>query len=330
VAIIDTGADLTHEALRDRFAPALWDVVADDPTPQDEGPGFAQGHGTHVAGIIARIAPASKLLIVRALDTNGRGSTAKIAYAIDWAVDHGADVINLSLGADFDARILKLAITSAVEQGVVIVAAAGNDNTSTRQYPAAYAQVLSVTAVDAANLKADFANYGSSWVRIAAPGVGITSSIIGPHGSGYASWSGTSMATAFVSGAAALLHQQDPAADVQARNTRLRTHTRDLDGTNPTYVGQLGGLLDVSAALEIESVATATPVTLPTITPTTEATTPPAPTSSAAATPPVLATPDPGTPQPTPTPTATPSPQPTVTGNQDQHYIYLSVVKAGK
>lgn len=327
IAIIDTGADLNHEALREHLAPAvdLWDVVADDQLPQDEGPGFAQGHGTHIAGIIARIAPASKLLIVRALDTNGRGSIAKLTYAIEWAVDHGADVINLSLGADSDSRILKLAIAGAMEDGVVIVAAAGNDNTSTRQYPAGYPNVLSVTAVDAANVKADFANYGSSWVKLAAPGVGITSSIIGPLGSGYASWSGTSMATAFVSGAAALLRQQNPSADVSAITARLEAHAHELDSTNPTYAGQLGGLLDVSAALEVQPVATAMPTSSsPTATPVATLT-PGAPILPTATT-----TPEPPNPTATPTPTVTPSPLPTVAGNQGQQYIYLAVVEASK
>jgi thermitase len=317
IAVIDTGADLNHEALRDHLAPPseFWDAVDSDALPQDDGPGYAQGHGTHIAGIIVRMAPASKLLIVRALDPNGRGNTAKVAYAIDWAVEHGADVINLSLGANFDSRVLELAVTSALEKGVVVVAAAGNDNTSDRQYPAGYAGVLSVTAVDGAKVKADFANYSKSWVKVAAPGVGITSSIIGPQGSGYASWSGTSMATAFVSGAAALLRQQDPDADQTTINSRLRNHTQELDSTNPNYVGQLGGLLDVRAALNLPPVGAATPAPLSTPTPISPALETPTPNAPAA-----TATPVPDVPAAAP-------PLPTAVSTQGQNYLYLSVVK---
>lgn len=318
IAVIDTGVDLNHEALRDHFTPAseFWDVVGNDAVPQDEGPGYAQGHGTHIAGIIVRMAPASKLLIVRALDPNGRGNIAQVAYAIEWAVEHGADVINLSLGADFDSRVLDLAVDAALAKGVVVVAAAGNDNTSTRQYPASYPNVLSVTAVDAAKVKADFANYSKSWVKIAAPGVGITSSIIGPQGSGYASWSGTSMSTAFVSGAAALLRQQAPEADVQTINNRLRQHTQELDSTNPNYVGQLGGLLNVSAALNLPPGGAATPAVSPTptgVNPSVETPTPSLPTA---------------TPVPV-VPLATPQ-TPTPVSQQGQTYLYLSVVKVEK
>ncbi|MCB0186579.1 MAG: S8 family serine peptidase, partial [Caldilineaceae bacterium] len=246
-----------------------YDMVDDDADPEDEGDGVGWGHGTHVAGIIAQVSPQSKLLPVRVLNSNGRGNTFALAYAIEWSVAQGADVINLSLGADTNSRVLNDVISDAVAHGVIIVAAAGNVNSNEPQYPASLPGVFSVTAVDERNAKADFASYGAGWVDIAAPGVGITSTIVGPFGSGYASWSGTSMATGFVSGAAALMRQQQPQASVATIEKTFTTHTRDLDTVNPTYAGQLGGLLDVAAALAVDDpVATPTPAPTPTPTPT--------------------------------------------------------------
>ena len=149
VAVLDTGVDLDHPALRDHLLPGR-DVVADDAIPMDEGPGIGQGHGTHVAGIIAALAPGSQLLPVRVLDANGRGNTFLLAYAVEWATAQGADVINLSLGADFDSAVLSDTLTAAQDAGVIVVAAVGNDNHSAPQFPAFHPAVLGVTAVDGA------------------------------------------------------------------------------------------------------------------------------------------------------------------------------------
>ncbi len=260
IAILDTGVNQSHSALSGRLLPG-YDMVAEDADPEDEGDGLGWGHGTHVAGIIAHTSPQSKLLPVRVLNTNGRGSTFALAYGIEWAVEQGADVVNLSLGADEHSQVLKDVIAGAIDQGVIVVAAAGNLGTDLPQFPASLPAVLSVTAVDADNVKADFASYGADWVDLAAPGVGITSTIVGPLGSGYASWSGTSMATGFVSGAAALMRERLPTASVAEISSALMLHTQNLDGNNPTYAGKLGGLLDVAAALEATNPeATTTPL----------------------------------------------------------------------
>ncbi len=269
VAVLDTGVDLNHPSLTGHLLSGR-DMVADDDTPQDEGGGVGWGHGTHIAGIIAQVAPASKIMPVRVLDSNGRGNTFTLAYAVEWAVNHGANVINLSLGTDADSRVLHEAISSAMAHGVIVVAAAGNDNSNTQRYPVGYAGVIGVTAVDGNDIKADFSNYGTAWVDVAAPGVGITSTMITAQGSGYASWSGTSMATSFVSGAAALIHQKFPQASPITVAQLLHTTAHNIDGLNPTYVGQLGGLLDIGAALAAtpNAVGTPTPMTTPTIFPT--------------------------------------------------------------
>lgn len=274
IAVLDTGVDLSHPALKDRLLSG-WDMVSDDHLPNDEGDGLGWGHGTHVTGILAKVAPQSQLLPVRVLDSNGRGNTFTLAYAIEWAVKQGADVINLSLGAESDSRVLRDAIQQAISQGVVVVAAAGNLNTAEPQFPASYPDVIAVTAVDSTNHKADFANYGLQWVDLAAPGVGITSTIIGPQGSGYASWSGTSMSTPFVSGAVARLRQTQPHASVGQITAQFYSHRASLDNINPLYQGQLGGLLNVGATLADAP----TPSSTPTPTPTPQPTATPTPTS---------------------------------------------------
>lgn len=257
VAVLDTGVDASHPALAGRLLPGT-DLVNEDNVPQDgpeagEEPGLAQGHGTHISGIVTRIAPQSKILPVRVLDVNGRGNIYVLAYAIEWAADHGADVINLSLGSDFDSQVLSDAIADAQQRGVVIVAAAGNDGVATPQYPANFPGVLGVTAVDSGNHKADFANYGDGWIDLAAPGVGITSTV--PFSPVlYAAWSGTSMAVPFVTGAAALVKQQQPDAAPAEVADRLIAAGADLDAANPQYAGQLGRLLDISRAIGVAPV----------------------------------------------------------------------------
>jgi subtilisin family serine protease len=256
VAVLDTGIYTLHEQFAGRLLLPSMDVMDDDLDPSEEGPGLAWGHGTHVAGIIAALAPNAQILPVRVLDENGRGNTFLLAYAIEWAAQQpGVRVINLSLGTQFDSKILRDVIANVTEQGIILVAATGNNNTNQIQYPAGYPGVIGVTAVDGSSIKASFANYGKGWVDVAAPGVAIMSTMVNEKGPGYATWSGTSMSTAFVSGAAALLLDKweveasaldDPAA-------QLVESGMVLDGLNPAYAGQLGRLLNVSGALEVEA-----------------------------------------------------------------------------
>ena len=247
VAVLDTGVSLSHTMLVTRLVLPSLDVISDDTIPDDEPAGLAWGHGTHVAGIIAHVAPRADILPVRVLDSNGLGSTFLLAYAIDWAIGQGVDVINLSLGTDVDSRLLKDKVQEAVDAGIVVIAAAGNNDAESPRYPAAYEGVTAVTAVDDLSHKAIFANYGA-WVDLSAPGVGITSTVIGPLGQGYASWSGTSMAAPFVSGAAALMQQRYPKASGAAISERLVATADELDTMNPGYDEMLGGMLDVGAA----------------------------------------------------------------------------------
>jgi subtilisin family serine protease len=308
VAVLDTGLDLDHPALAGDWLPG-YDVVADDDQPQEEGPGMAWGHGTHIAGVIQHIAPNSKLLPVRVLDPDGRGNTFTLAYAIEWATEHGADVINMSLGTRYDSTALGDIVQAAIDQGVIVVAAAGNGDTNQVHYPAGYAGAIAITALDGGNRKADFANFGN-WVTLAAPGIAVTSTIVGPDGSGYASWSGTSMSTAFVTGAAALARQMLPDAPVQEIAHTLTGSARSIDADNANFIGQLGGLLDIGAAMETNATPTATSPVTPEATPTPSQTAQATPSASPSitATATITVTPDPGQ---TPAPTATPMPTPT-------------------
>ena len=225
IAILDSGVDLDHPDLEDQLLRGK-DFIDGDNRPDDEN-----GHGTHVAGIaaaatnngvgIAGAAPDAKILPVRVLDADGLGDPVVIAEAVTWAVNNGADVINLSLGGSSDllGRVFNLlspmngAIADAVDQGVLVVAAAGNDST----FLTAYNQETPVIVVNASNeiaIPAGFSNFGDPRA-ITAPGARILSTapldptVIWPEGSeGYERLDGTSMAAPYVAGVGALLVAQ--------------------------------------------------------------------------------------------------------------------------
>lgn len=260
VAILDTGVYSTHEQFAGRLIWPSLDVIDDDMAPDDVGPGLAWGHGTHVAGIVARMAPKANLLPVRVLDSGGRGNTFLLAYAIEWAVAHGATVINMSLGTEFDSQILRDAVADAAQAGVVLVAAAGNKGVEQVQYPAGYDRVLGITSVtylpaEQRFVKSSFANYGEQWVGLAAPGDGVISAMINQQGAGYATWSGTSMAAAFGGGAAALAQQKlrvqsgasgtsvDPVIELLVGNGAV------IDGKGAVWDQKIGRLLEIDEAL---------------------------------------------------------------------------------
>jgi thermitase len=209
IAVIDTGVDLTHPDLA-----AQIDLVnsksflAYAPTAQDD-----YGHGTHVAGIaaaignnltgIAGMAWGVRIMALKVLDYSGSGYESDVAAAITYAADHGAQVINISLGGTGASQTLADAVNYAYTHGVTIVAAAGNNDSSSPFYPAAYPHVIAVASVDSNNQRSYFSNYGSD-IAVAAPGGSIFSTYPVSMGS-YTTMSGTSMATPHVAGVAALL-----------------------------------------------------------------------------------------------------------------------------
>lgn len=225
VGILDTGIDLNHEDLKDN----LWtdnsgatpihgfNAFDSSKTPQDDN-----GHGTHVAGTIGAVGDNGvgvsgvnwkvSIMAVKILNGDGDGDIAGIVAGIDWAVAHGARVINASWGGGGASQIMSDAISRAADEGVLFVAAAGNDgenNDQVSSFPANYAlpNIVSVAASDNQDQLADFSNYGIKKVHIAAPGVSVISTLPDNH---YGAESGTSMASPHVAGAAALLLSRSP------------------------------------------------------------------------------------------------------------------------
>jgi subtilisin family serine protease len=256
VAVIDTGVQLDHPALAGRITAVQTDFIDGDGIANDEPNGLdddgdgevdeSTGHGTHIAGIIHLVAPDARIMPVRALDSDGMGDAFAVAEAILFAVDHGANVINLSLGTSEESDLLEDAIEEATERGVLVIVATGNLGTTQEMYPAAEECALGVTSVGPADLRSEFASYGR-WVDLAAPGESIYSSF--PM-NGYAWWSGTSMAAPFVAGQAALLLSYDPSLEVIEVADLLGGTARSLNWANQMRRSLLGaGKIDISASL---------------------------------------------------------------------------------
>jgi len=255
VAVLDTGVDPGHPLLAGRIRGG-WDFVDGDADPRDvanglddDGDGLADealGHGTHVAGIVAMMAPSADLLIVRVLDAEGRGDLPRIAAGIRWAVDHGARVINLSFGSLRGSNLIQDLLEQAENTGVVSVAAAGNwGSDKPEEYPAESSHAIGVSAVDSNDHPASFSSYGGH-IDLSAPGVNVRSAFAGGR---YALWSGTSMSVPFVSGAAALLLAVHPGwTQLQVEN-RLFYTARPVLGAGSLAEFFGAGVLDAGAAL---------------------------------------------------------------------------------
>jgi subtilisin family serine protease len=215
VGILDTGIDRTHPlwsasppaaiVMRPNFA--VIPEVSGSTASNDgvtEGVGInGRGHGTHVAGIVHFVAPNATLDIFKVLRSDGRGTAFGLAKAIKYACSY-VQVINLSLGLLVDDPIVHDACIYAYDHNVAVIASAGNRGVDEPQWPAAYDEVIAVTATDNNDHLASFATYGT-WVDASAPGVDIVSAFPqGMYNSIYASASGTSMATPIFSGAVAL------------------------------------------------------------------------------------------------------------------------------
>ena len=175
----------------------------------DGGPYSAFGHGTMTAGLVHLAAPKTKILPLKAFTSNGTGNLSNIIAALYYAVQHQANVVNMSFDVSSPSPALNQAVAYANQKGVVLVAAAGNENTSAPVYPAALkSNVMGIASTTDWDQRSSFSNYGSTDVWIAAPGEYVISTF--PGGT-YASASGTSFSSPLVAGTAALLLQAKPA-----------------------------------------------------------------------------------------------------------------------
>ncbi len=226
------------------------------------------GHGTHVAGIIAAqglnngvkgVAPDASIYAIKALNSSGEGYTSDIISGIDWAMQNKMDIISMSMGTSESSTALKNAIDTAYSNGILIVAAAGNDgNTSGTgtniEYPANYSSAIAVGAVDSNNNRAYFSSTGSK-LEVSAPGVDIISTYLN---NGYEKMSGTSMATPFVTGDLALLKQKYPSyTNLQLRQV-LDNNVKDLGISGKDSLYGYGLITAPSSATTSTTVATPT------------------------------------------------------------------------
>ena len=211
VAVVDTGVDNTLADLEDAVRMDIGkNFINKNASALDDN-----GHGTHVSGVIAAksnngysmqgINPSAKIMPVKVLDSYGSGDMEKIALGIKYAADHGAKVINLSLGGGY-SRTIEFALKYASEKNVMIVAASGNDGVEEMSYPSTSKYVISVGATNALDLVSDYSSYGAK-LDIVAPGTAIPSLV--PNGN-VTYMDGTSMATPHVAAVTALLVSQNP------------------------------------------------------------------------------------------------------------------------
>lgn len=264
VAIVDNGTDWQHPDLAENiwtnpgeipnngtdddqngFIDDIlgWDFYSQDnnPTPESFN-GTVDYHGTHTAGLVAAVmnnrrgvvgmAPECKIMPIRV----GVGSS--IIYGMEgiiYAAQNGADVISLSWGGSGSNSFESDVIADAILQGAVVIAAAGNEGTSSPHYPAAYSNVLAVASTAPGDVRSGFSNYGT-WVSVCAPGTGILSLIP----SGYGTANGTSMSTPLVAGTAALIKSLHPEWTPQQIFTQIVFTADNIDYFNPLYIGLLG------------------------------------------------------------------------------------------
>jgi thermitase len=282
IAILDTGVDASHPDLTAKVESSLGaNCITGTCGAGSSSDDF--GHGTHVAGIaaaltnnstgVAGVGISSPIIPVKVLDSSGNGSYASITNGINWAVSHDARVINMSLGGTAFSQTLCDAVSNAIANGVVVVAAAGNSGTSQASYPAACPGAIGVAATNSSGGYPSWSNYGSPNVFVSAPGVSIYSTMwtgatqLGSACSGhqYCLLDGTSMATPFVAGLAALMEGENEHLTPTALKLLLAQTADKIGGvsygsdpygtcTGCSWNAHYGyGQIDVEAALAAEA-----------------------------------------------------------------------------
>jgi len=215
VAVVDTGVAADHPALAGRVVSG-WNFVAGDTDTSDDN-----GHGTAVAGIVTAAEASSgipnacaqcRILAVKALAANGTADWDTVSAAVKWAADHGANVINLSLGSAHVPGSIADAVSYALSKGVIVVAAAGNEGQDEAYYPADFPGVVSVAGIDGSGYRYPWSNFGSR-VTVAAPGCTVAAWLAGQS---LPNFCGTSAAAPYVAGLAALAVSYHPGLSPQA------------------------------------------------------------------------------------------------------------------
>lgn len=256
VAVLDTGVDTKHPFLSANLAFNGYDFIGDDEDPNEErqrldsnGNGLYDegwGHGTHVAGIITMVAPDVRILPIRVVNSDGETELFHIIQGMEYALGQGADIINLSLSIPKPSRLLKEWIMRALQNDVLIVTSAGNEDSAALKFPATEHRVITVSALDNRYRKASYANYGRN-IDVCAPGNHILSAL---PGGGFVRRSGTSMAAPMVSGQAALLLDRYYWVSAYRLVNNILFTAINLNHLNPRYKRQLGwGLIDIEESV---------------------------------------------------------------------------------
>ncbi|GAB6159211.1 S8 family peptidase [Desulfotomaculum varum] len=249
VAVIDSGIDGSHPNLGGNLKGGI-NLVVPGASYYDDN-----GHGTHVAGIIAAantgkgivgVAPEANLYAVKVLNQKGEGTVLHAIQAIHWCLSNRMQVANMSFGTDKYSRALEEAVRSAHRQGLLLIAAAGNDGAPhTVDYPSVFDETLSVAAADSRGRLASFSSSGPE-VDLLAPGSNIVSTYL--WGS-YVRLNGSSMATAHITGAAALLKAKYPEEDIDSLRGRLLAGAQKVKGMSKNFTG--AGIVRVDVSLKL-------------------------------------------------------------------------------
>ncbi|MEA2574322.1 MAG: hypothetical protein QOH93_1620 [Chloroflexia bacterium] len=271
VAVLDTGSALNHPDLEEKIVQGF-DFVNNDNNPYDD-----EGHGTMTSGIVGALSNngtgvvgtswGARLMPVKVCSFEGQCTEEAIAAGLHWATDHGARVINLSLGGDEDTEIMRDATRYAVERNVVVVASAGNEANGKANYPAAYPGVVSVGATGRSDTFTGFSSYGD-FVDVSAPGVGVLSTGWQDGELTYTYGNGTSFSGPFVAGVAALVLSSNPSLSAEQVGFVIMDSSDDLGEPGPDIHygnGRLNAFRAVTLAKEGPRPArTPTPVRPPT------------------------------------------------------------------
>ncbi|MEQ8770478.1 MAG: S8 family serine peptidase [Phycisphaerales bacterium] len=256
IAVIDCGIDVDHPHFAGKIHPGAINLLGTPGAFDEVGNGIDDdsdgltdemlGHGTFVAGLASSVAPGAMIMPIRAMNDEGLGDGFTIARAVYHAIEHGADVINLSLGSETNLRVIDKAIHEAADLGIIVIASAGNESERTPEYPAGSNDVGGVAATDLNGVLATFSNFGDH-ILACAPGVAIT----GPDVGGWGEGDGTSAAAPLLAGTAALLLEQGKILRYDDFRDAIRKTSIDIRALNPGIDEKdLGaGLLDIEAAV---------------------------------------------------------------------------------